>query len=105
MTDFTFGDKMGSKVMTLKPFSYQEYYTVVVYVCILLLYFSFLKGLNRTYGIQSISGIYKISISVHLLVFSFVRLFVHLFTFGSKFCSKRFYCLYLCNYITDLFHI
>ena len=26
MTDITFGDKMGSKVMTLKPFSYQENY-------------------------------------------------------------------------------
>ena len=35
------GDKMGSEVMTLKSFSYQENYIVVVYVCILLLYFSF----------------------------------------------------------------
>ena len=26
MTDITFGDKMGSKVMSLKPFSYQENY-------------------------------------------------------------------------------
>ena len=41
--DITFGDKMVSKVMTLKPFSLQENYIVVVYVCILLLYFSFLK--------------------------------------------------------------
>ena len=68
MTDITFGDKMGSKVMTLKPFSIQENYIVVVYVCILLLYFSFWKGLNHTYGIQSISGIYKFSLSVHLTV-------------------------------------
>ena len=30
MTDITFGDKMGSKVMTLKPFSLQENYIVVV---------------------------------------------------------------------------
>ena len=29
MTDITFGDKMGSKVMTLKPFSEQENYIVV----------------------------------------------------------------------------
>ena len=65
MTYVTFGDKMGSKVMTLKPFSYQENYIVVVYVCILLLYFSFLKGLNHTYGKQSISEIYIISLSVH----------------------------------------
>ena len=35
------GDKMGSEVMTLKSFSYQENYIVVVYVCILLPYFSF----------------------------------------------------------------
>ena len=65
MTDITFGDKMGSKVMTLKPFSYQENYIVVVYVCILLLYI-FLKGLNHTYGIQIISEIYILSLSVHL---------------------------------------
>ena len=37
----SFGDKMGPKVMTLKSFSYQENYIVVVYVCILLLYSSF----------------------------------------------------------------
>ena len=29
MTDITFGDRMGSNVMTLKPFSYQENYIVV----------------------------------------------------------------------------
>ena len=40
VTDITFGDKMGSKVMTLKPFAYQENY-IVVYECILVLYFSF----------------------------------------------------------------
>ena len=41
---FTFGEKMGSNVMTLKPFLNQENYIVVVYDCILLLYFFFLKG-------------------------------------------------------------
>ena len=68
MIDITFGDKMGSKVMTLKPFSLQENYIVVVYVCMLLLYFSFCKGFNHTYGIQSISGIYKLSVFVHFAV-------------------------------------
>ena len=68
MTDIPFGDKMESNVMTLKPFSYQEKFTVVVYVCILLLSFSFWKGFNHTYSIQSISGIYKFNLSVHLTV-------------------------------------
>ena len=54
--------------MTLKPFSYQENYIVMVYVCILLLYFSFWKGFNHAYGIQSISGIYIFSLPVHLAV-------------------------------------
>ena len=87
MTDITFGDKMGSKVMTLKPFSEQENYIVVVYVCIMLLYFSFWKGLNHinhTYGIQSISGIYKLSLSVHLAVCK---------SFHSSACS--FICILL----------
>ena len=43
MTDITFGDKMGSKVMTLKPLSEQENYIVVVYVCIMLIIFFFLE--------------------------------------------------------------
>ena len=68
MTDIISGGKVGSKVMTLKPISFQENYIVVVYVCILLLYFSFLKGFNHTYGIQSISGIYKFCLSAHLAV-------------------------------------
>ena len=68
MTDITFGNTMGSKVMTLKPFSYQKNYIAVVYVCILLLYFSLSKGFNHTYGLQSISGIYKFRLSVHLAV-------------------------------------
>ena len=38
-------------VIGYEPFSYQENYIVVVYVCILLSYLSFLKGLNHTYGI------------------------------------------------------
>ena len=42
VTDITFGDKMGTKVMTVKPFSYQKNYMVVVNVCFLLSYF--LKG-------------------------------------------------------------
>ena len=73
VTDITFGDKMGSKFMTLKPFSYQENYIVVVYVFILLLYVSFRNDLNHTYNTQSISGIYTFSLSVHL---AFVRIFV-----------------------------
>ena len=68
MTDITFGVKMGSKVMTLKSSSYLENYIVVVYVCILLSYFSFRKGFNHTYGIQSILGTYKFSPSAHLAV-------------------------------------
>ena len=53
----------------------------------------FWKDFNHTYGMQSVSGMYKFILSVHfgsLLVFSFVRLFVHLLTFRSKFCIKLF---------------
>ena len=70
MTDITSGDKTGSKVMTLKSLSYQENYIVVVYVCIM---FSFRKGFNHTYGIQSISGIYKFSPFGHLAICKYFR--------------------------------
>ena len=73
MTDITSGDKTGSKVMTLKSLSCQENYIVEVYVCILLLYFSFRKGFNHTYGIQSISGIYKFSPLGHLAICKYFR--------------------------------
>ena len=79
MTDITYGEKTGSKVMTLKSLSYQENYIVVVYVCILLLYFSSRKDFNHTYGIQSISGIYKFSPSAHLAICKF---------FHSSVCSS-----------------
>ena len=44
MTDITFGDKMGSKIMTLKPFSEQENYIVVGGICLYhVIIFFFLK--------------------------------------------------------------
>ena len=40
MTDIAFGDKMGSKVMTLKPFSYLSWYISHSHTCrVLLLYY------------------------------------------------------------------
>ena len=79
MTDITSGDKTGSKVMTLKSLSYQENYIVVIYACIPLLYFSFRKGFNHTYGIQSISGIYKFSPFANLAICKY---------FHSSVCSS-----------------
>ena len=69
----TFGDKMGSKVMTLKSFSYQENYIVVVYVCILLLY-SFSE---RVLIIHMASKVFQGYINlVPLPIWPFVSLFV-----------------------------
>ena len=78
MTDITFGDKMGSKVKTLKPFNN----IVVVYVCILLLYFFFLKGFKSyTWHTKYFRNI-KFSLSVHLAVCkSFVRPHVRPFVY------------------------
>ena len=68
--------------------------------------FFFLKAFKSYIGIQSISGIYKFSLFVHLAVCK---------SFHSSACSSIcllldqsfvliFNCLYLCNHITDPFH-
>ena len=73
MTDITLGDKMGSEVMTLQPLSYQENNIVVVYICILLLYFPFGRVLI-------IHIAYKVCLEyinlVSLSIWPFVSLFI-----------------------------
>ena len=69
-------DTMGSKVMTLKPFLYQENYIVVVNVCILSLYFLF-KRVFIIHKAYKIFQEYINSLSVHLAVCQLVDLSLH----------------------------
>ena len=72
----------GSKFMTHKPFSYQENYIVMVYVCILLLYFFLFERGLITHMAYKVFQEYKFSRSVFwqfvsLLVRPSVRPFVN----------------------------
>ena len=92
MADVTFGDKIGSKVMTLKPFSYLENNIVVFEFesC----YYIFIFGLVLI--IHTANKLFQgyINISFSPLncsfVYSLICVFVHLSTFRSTFCNTSF---------------
>ena len=81
VTDIRFGDKLGSKVMSLKPFSYQENYIVVVYVCNLLLYFFLFEWVLIIHMAYKVSQKYinLVSLSIWPFASLFVRSSVRLF--------------------------